>query len=211
MAFSPNGHILASAGLSRSANLQLWDATTGRLLTTLDGHADQVRSLAFSPDGTRLASAGSDRTIRLWDAVTGNSLSTFSGHTNQVRSLAFSRDGRTLASASIDRTVRLWDVDTGHVSQVLPSGRKLAAIAFAPKGHTLAAADEGGDIIFASSAESVGAFWRWKLTEVVHESQFCDLRGPKTVRLSRHQFHLVVETFNGSRRNLSSSPEPIED
>ena len=66
-----------------------------------------VDSVAFSPDGTRLAS-GSDNTVCLWDATTGEVLQTLEGHTGQVESVAFSPDGARLASASDDGTVRLW-------------------------------------------------------------------------------------------------------
>ena len=94
-----------------------------------------------------------------------------------------------------------WNIGMVPVAAVAMAG--VVAVGFAPLWKPLPKR--------ASSAESVGAFWLWELTEVVHESQFCDLRGPKTIRLSRYQFHLVVETFNGSRRNLSSGPEPIQD
>jgi len=75
----------------------------------LRGHTDNVFAVAFHPDGTRLASAGSDRAVWLWDLARGEEVARLQGHTRRVFSLAFSPDGATLASGSSDGTVRLWD------------------------------------------------------------------------------------------------------
>ena len=69
-----------------------------------------VESVAFSPDGTTLASGSSDETVRLWDVASGAQLATLEGHTDGVESLSFSPDGTTLASGSSDETILLWDV-----------------------------------------------------------------------------------------------------
>ncbi|KAJ7029576.1 hypothetical protein C8F04DRAFT_1264846 [Mycena alexandri] len=84
-----------------------------------------VLAVAFSPDGTRIASGCLDKTLRVWDVAMGHPIGNpLAGHTGSVLSVVFSPDGSRIASGSADKTVRVWDVATGH-----PIGKPLA-------GHT---------------------------------------------------------------------------
>src|SRR5262249_4534092 len=87
---------------------RLWAPASRELLAVLRGHDRFVNSVAFSPDGGRVATASHDGTARLWDATSGKQLAVLKGHTDSVRSIAFSPDGSCLATASYDGTARLW-------------------------------------------------------------------------------------------------------
>ncbi|KAK0714784.1 hypothetical protein B0H67DRAFT_536753 [Lasiosphaeris hirsuta] len=108
-------------------------------LQTLEGHSHSVTAVAFSPDGTTLASSSDDRTVRLWDVATGEHQRTLEGHSHSVTAVAFSPDGTTLASSSDDRTVRLWDVATGEHQRTLEGhSYSVTVVAFSLDGTTLA-------------------------------------------------------------------------
>ena len=95
--------------------VKLWDVEAARELATLAGHTGIVIRVAFSPDGTMLASGSFDDTVKLWDARTGRELATLAGHTETVFRVAFSPDRTMLASGSYDDTVKLWDLDATGV------------------------------------------------------------------------------------------------
>ena len=104
------------------------------------------RAVAWSPDGTRLAVAGSIG-IWLYDAHTGAEVARLTGHRDWVSSVAFSPDGNTLASGSRDDTIRLWDVQTGEErSTIRGHTENVLSVAFSPDGNTLASGSRDATI-----------------------------------------------------------------
>ena len=160
VAFSHDGKTLASG--SFYGTIKLWDLRSGREIRTLKqksgratiealmpnlpiaGQSEGIRSVAFSPDDSVLASAVLE--IKLWEVSSGRELRTLSGHTISVNSIAFSPDGQTLASGS-NGEVKLWKVATGSERRPMePMSCEgwINSLAFAPGGQTLAAGSEYG-------------------------------------------------------------------
>jgi WD40 repeat protein len=137
----------------------------------LRGERKGVRTIAFSPDGSTLAAADFDGTIRLFDTKARTMLGDLlRGHTAGVWGLSFSPDGRTLASASFDGTVRFWDVqEQRQLGEAVDAGAgAVRSIAFSPDGRTLAVAgsDETVQLWDARTHERVGEPLRGHTGEV---------------------------------------------
>jgi WD40 repeat protein len=107
------------------------------------GHASRVTSVAWSPNGAYLASAGFDKTVHIWNGVNGNNLLTYRGHKARVNALAWSPNNQYIVSASDDRTVHLWDTQTGkHLFTYSKHKGPISSVAWSPDGNYIASAGE---------------------------------------------------------------------
>jgi WD40 repeat protein len=137
VAFSPDGTRTSTA--CDDHRVRLWEARTGRLLLTLEGHTNGVSSVAWSADGERLATGSSDATARVWEAGTGRLLLTLEGHKNGVHSVAWSADGERLATGSDDATARVWEAGTGRLLLTLEGHTNgVSSVAWSVDGERLA-------------------------------------------------------------------------
>ena len=87
----------------------------GSIIYTFNGHTDRVTSVAWSPDGRRIASGSLDKTVQVWDVVTGSQAYTHHDHSKGVTAVAWSPDGKHIASGSFDKTVQVWNAVTGNI------------------------------------------------------------------------------------------------
>jgi polar amino acid transport system permease protein len=125
VALSPDGGLVAS---DDGAEIQIWDATTGDAAQRLEGawedeteddwlgHEKEVTVLAFSPDGTLLASGGADKIVAFWDLASGEVQWTGEGHFGAITSLAFDADGGNVLSGSADNKAKIWRIPGGKAS-----------------------------------------------------------------------------------------------
>jgi WD40 repeat protein/serine/threonine protein kinase len=192
VAFSPDSRRLASSsggfdehGKRLPGEVRVWDAETGQEIRALKGHTDLVMSVAFSPDGRRLASASEDKTVRIWDVEREQEPRVLKWPTGSALSVAFSPDGKRLASAFSDRTVRIWDVERGDEVLALNGHTgSIYAVVFSPDGKRLASA----------SADRTVRVWELE-------------RGQETFALRGHMSWVQSVAFSPDGKHLASASD----
>jgi WD40 repeat protein len=143
LATAQNGEI------KNSGVVTLWDVDTQEPRHVLRGHTRVVTSIAFTPDGKRLASASEDKTVMIWDvsdkAAPPKVLNVLK-HASEVKSVSFGPDNNTLACAS--QAVKLWDMATGQERATFRGHPAMTwwSVTFAANGRTLAAGHEDGTV-----------------------------------------------------------------
>jgi WD40 repeat protein len=135
---SPDGNRLAT---EENYKVHIWDVATGDELIAINDPTEYIQALAFSPDGTLLASGGSDDIVSLWDTETGQVRLSLTGHTDGVESIVFSPDSKLVATGSEDKTARIWDAETGEELMILTGHEEaIKDVAFSSDGHRFATA-----------------------------------------------------------------------
>lgn len=134
LVFSANGRSVVSA--CQDGTVRVF----GAFARILRGHTGPVSSVAVSPDGNLIASAGFDKILALWDIRSGSLIRGVKAHQDFINQVAFSPDGTLVASGSSDRSVRVWDVQTGDLKMELKDSSlpTVRALAFSPDGGTVA-------------------------------------------------------------------------
>jgi len=173
IALSPDSRRAASGGLS-DGTVQLWDPQTGQHVLTFTqqppgkqsakpaSNDSSIWAIAWSPDGTRIASGDALHHVQVWDPLTGKILLTYQKHTGPITALAWSPDGNSLASASDDQTVQVWDATSGKQIQTYTDhAQGVRTLLWAADGQSILSA--GSDhLIWVWDATNGNPYWLYK-------------------------------------------------
>jgi WD40 repeat protein len=149
------GLLAVGAGApTRSGEVTVWETGKGTLVRRLDRlHSDTVCGLAFSPDGSRLATASADRFLKVVEVATGVEGRSFEGHGHHVLAVAWSPDGKQLASGGADGLLKLWDAQTGEPGRSSqPLGTPITALRWSHLGS-------GRELIAGSCGDRTVRLW----------------------------------------------------
>ena len=148
----PNGTQIATGG--RDNQIHIWDAATGDLIRSIEGHTEWVTSLAFNDTGRVLVSGSKDNSVRTFDLQTGGLKQVVTHHRGDITAVAFTPDGEIIASGGRDSTILLHHAESAQqIAKLDHFGGPVWDMAFSPDGT-----------ILASSSEE-GAVWLWGLWE----------------------------------------------
>lgn len=159
LSYSPFGLRLATGGgaPTEDGEVRVFNAATGAQLADIKpSHSDTVFGVAFSPDGTLLATAGADKFVKVFEVPSGKLAKSFEGHTNHVLDVGWSANGKLLASAGADNLVKIWDYEKGEKARDIRNhDKQITRLAFVPRTPTfLTTAGDG--IVRTWNVESGG-------------------------------------------------------
>ncbi|PVG00496.1 YVTN repeat-like/Quino protein amine dehydrogenase [Serendipita vermifera] len=127
-------------------------------LSMMKGHMGSVCSIALSPDGSKIVSGSSDKTVRIWDSTTSEAVATLKGHLSSITSMDFSSDGLHIVSGSEDNTASIWDAASGKFIVTVEVHSPITSVKFSPDEWCLVCGHQIGM-----------SLWNWRTgTEITH-------------------------------------------
>ncbi|MBK7181214.1 MAG: WD40 repeat domain-containing protein [Chloroflexi bacterium] len=183
-----------SIGNCTRDEILIWDTNRGQPLKTLADHTDTVLNSAWNDDGSKLASASSDRTIIIWDTATWQPQITLIDHTDTVLDVAWNGDSSRLASTSSDKTIIIWDTTTWQPLVTLTDDRSVAEFVIWNNDGTRLASGSCGKTDGDSNVCIQGEITIWDTTN----------REPLTT-LVNHRDSVNSVTWNASSDRLASA------
>jgi WD40 repeat protein/serine/threonine protein kinase len=192
VAFSLDGTRFVSFGgndaKQRGGAVIVRDVQTGKALVELKPQQSVPLSAAFSSDGKRIVTGGTDNMARVWDAEMGTQLLELIGHQGPVQSAAFSRDGKRIVTGSNDMTVKVWDVRTGAILLELRGHTgAVRSVGFSPDGTQIATGG-GGD------ADEPGEAFLWDARTV-----------PTPLELKGHTDYILSMSFSPDSSRIATA------
>ncbi len=167
--------------------IRLWDVSTGRV-SWESPHGSEINSVAFSPNGKLVATAGENRVTSIWETQSGRLIQNLIGHENEVMSVAFSPDGQSVLTSSHDCTARIWDLKTGQQRYLLPHRGELLEASYSPDGKYVATA----------SRDRTAMIWN-AITGQPHCRALRSEHAVRNVKFSADNRRLLVMDFQGLR------------
>jgi WD40 repeat protein len=184
-----------------------------RLLLTYHGHTLPVYAVAWSPDGTRIASGGQDNTVQVWQASTGKSIITYRGHKGSVNALAWlPDDGTEIVSAGSDGTVQRWNASTGQwVHTYDGASDNIRALAWSFDGKYVASAGNDAKVHVweASSGKPIATYGGhtdriWAVAWSYDSRWIASAGDDRTVQIWDASTAAGLRTYQGHSRHVKS-------
>jgi WD40 repeat protein len=152
LAFSSDSKLLATGGgfPASDGEIKVFEVESGQLVREIkNGHSDTVFGVAFSPDGTKLATCGADKFVKVFELPSGKFIKSFEGHTHHVMDVGWKPDGKLLASAGADNTVKIWNYESGErVKEVQAHTKQVTRLQFIGKTNQFATCSGDAQVKF---------------------------------------------------------------